>query len=121
VANYGFGHEYRFGAIIILIFARPPDLFWTSVGVTLLTDWGTAITVAAIATVAVSARQAASRIAKSRAGIGTLATRAIGVSTSVLVVAVSARCYWPATWQANSSGVHGPAKASDPGCRFACR
>jgi len=86
VANYGFGHEYRFGAIIILIFARPPDLFWTSVGVTLLTDWGTAITVAAIAT-----------------------------------VAVSARCYWPATWQANSSGVHGPAKASDPGCRFACR
>ncbi|MBV9533237.1 MAG: nickel/cobalt transporter, partial [Bradyrhizobium sp.] len=65
------------GAIIVLIFALAQDLFWTGVGATLLMGLGTAITVAAIATVAVSARDVASRVAKSRAGPGMLAMRAI--------------------------------------------
>ena len=43
------------GAIIVLIFALAQDLFWTGVGATLLMGLGTAMTVAAIATVAVSA------------------------------------------------------------------
>ena len=75
------------GAIIVLIFALAQDLFWTGVGATLLMGLGTAITVAAIATVAVSARQVASRIAKSRAGIGMLAMRGIEVGASVLIIA----------------------------------
>ena len=54
------------GAIIVLIFALAQDLFWTGVGATLLMGLGTAATVAAIATVAVSARDVASRLAKSR-------------------------------------------------------
>jgi nickel/cobalt exporter len=78
------------GAIIVLIFALAQDLFWTGVGATLLMGLGTAITVAAIATVAVSARQAASRIAKSQAGVGMLAMRGIEVGASVLIIAFGA-------------------------------
>jgi nickel/cobalt exporter len=74
------------GAIIVLIFALAQDLFWTGVGATLIMGLGTAITVAAIATVAVSARQVASRIAKTRAGLGMLAMRAIEVGAAALIV-----------------------------------
>jgi nickel/cobalt exporter len=75
------------GAIIVLIFALAQDLFWTGVGATLLMGLGTAITVAAIATIAVTARQVAGRIAKSRAGVGMLAMRGIEVGASVLIIA----------------------------------
>jgi nickel/cobalt transporter (NicO) family protein len=78
------------GAIIVLIFALAQDLFWTGVGATLLMGLGTAITVAAIATVAVSARQAASRIAKSQSGVGMLAMRGVEVGASVLIIAFGA-------------------------------
>lgn len=75
------------GAIIVLIFALAQDLFWTGVGATLIMGLGTAATVAAIATVAVSARGLASRIARTRAGIGMLAMRAIEVGAATLIVA----------------------------------
>jgi nickel/cobalt exporter len=78
------------GAIIVLIFALAQDLFWTGVGATLIMGLGTAITVAAIATVAVGARQIASRIAKTRAGFGMLAMRAIEVGAAALIVAFGA-------------------------------
>ena len=74
------------GAIIVLIFALAQDLFWTGVGATLLMGLGTAVTVAAIATVAVSARGVASHIAMSRAGLGMLAMRAIEVGAAALIV-----------------------------------
>jgi nickel/cobalt exporter len=74
------------GAIIVLIFALAQDLFWTGVGATLIMGLGTAATVAAIATVAVSARGVASRIAKTRAGLGMLAMRAIEVGAAALIV-----------------------------------
>jgi nickel/cobalt exporter len=48
---------------------------------------GTAVTVAAIATVAVSARGLASRIARTRAGLGMLTMRAIEVGSAALIVA----------------------------------
>jgi nickel/cobalt exporter len=75
------------GAIIVLIFALAQDLFWTGVGATLIMGLGTAVTVAAIATVAVSARGIASRIAKSQAGIGMLAMRSIEVGAAGLIIA----------------------------------
>jgi nickel/cobalt exporter len=75
------------GAIIVLIFALAQDLFWTGVGATLLMGLGTAITVAAIATVAVSARNVAKRIATARSGLGTLMMRAIEVGAAGLIVA----------------------------------
>ena len=75
------------GAIIVLIFALAQDLFWTGVGATLIMGLGTAATVAAIATVAVSARDVAGRLAKTRAGPGMLAMRAIEVGAAALIVA----------------------------------
>jgi nickel/cobalt exporter len=75
------------GAIIVLIFALAQDLFWTGVGATLIMGLGTAATVAAIATVAVSARGLASRIASTRAGLGMLTMRAIEVGAAALIVA----------------------------------
>jgi nickel/cobalt transporter (NicO) family protein len=78
------------GAIIVLIFALAQDLFWTGVGATLIMGLGTAITVAAIATVAVSARQVAGRIARARAGLGILAMRAIEIGAAALIVAFGA-------------------------------
>jgi nickel/cobalt exporter len=78
------------GAIIVLVFALAQDVFWTGIGATLLMGLGTAVTVAAIATVAVSARQLASRIAKTRAGFGMLAIRAIEVGAAATIVVFGA-------------------------------
>jgi nickel/cobalt transporter (NicO) family protein len=75
------------GAIIVLIFALAQDLFWTGVGATLLMGLGTAITVAAIATLAVSARSVAKRIATARSGLGMLAMPGIEVGAAGLIVA----------------------------------
>lgn len=75
------------GAIIVLIFALAQDLFWTGVGATLIMGLGTAITVAAIATLAVGARRVASRFARSRSGTGMLIMRAIEVGAAALIVA----------------------------------
>lgn len=75
------------GAIIVLIFALAQDLFWTGVGATLIMGLGTAVTVAAIATLAVGARRAASRIAVSRSGTGMLIMRAIETGAAALIVA----------------------------------
>ena len=78
------------GAIIVLIFALAQDLFWTGVGATLLMGLGTALTVAVIATLAVSARHVASRIASAQSGWGMLAMRAVEVGASALMVAFGA-------------------------------
>jgi nickel/cobalt transporter (NicO) family protein len=78
------------GAIIVLIFALAQDLFWTGVGATLLMGLGTALTVAVIATLAVSARQIAGRIASAQSGWGMLAMRAIEVGASALMIAFGA-------------------------------
>lgn len=75
------------GAIIVLIFALAQDLFWTGVGATLIMGLGTAITVAAIATLAVGARRVASRIAQSHSGTGMLVMRAVEVGAAALIVA----------------------------------
>jgi nickel/cobalt exporter len=78
------------GAIIVLIFALAQDLFWTGAAATLVMGLGTAITVAAIATLAVGARNIASRIAKVQSGLGTLMMRAIEVGAAALIVAFGA-------------------------------
>ena len=75
------------GAIIVLIFALAQDLFWTGVGATLIMGLGTAVTVAAIATLAMSARQIASGIANARSGFGMLMMRAIEVGAAALIIA----------------------------------
>ncbi|MBV9260237.1 MAG: nickel/cobalt transporter, partial [Pseudolabrys sp.] len=64
------------GAIIVLVFALAQGLFWIGVASTFVMGIGTAITVAAIATLAVGARGLAGRFAKARPGPGMLALRA---------------------------------------------
>jgi nickel/cobalt exporter len=75
------------GAIIVLVFALAQQLFWAGVGATFVMGLGTAITVSAIATLAVTARSLAARIAGSPAGAGMLALRVAEVGAAVLVFA----------------------------------
>ena len=78
------------GAILVLIFALAQGIFWAGVGATLLMGLGTAITVAVIATVAVSARGFAGHLAKSGSGKGALFLRGIEVAASLAVIAFGA-------------------------------
>ena len=75
------------GAIIVLVFALAQGLFWAGVAATFVMGLGTAITVAAIATIAVGFRSAAKQIAGSRSGYGMLAMRGIEVGAAVVVLA----------------------------------
>jgi nickel/cobalt exporter len=75
------------GAIIVLVFALAQGLFWAGVAATFVMGLGTAITVAAIATLAVGARSMAKHIAASRSGYGMLALRGIEVGAAVVVLA----------------------------------
>jgi len=75
------------GAIVVLVFALAQGLFWAGVGATFLMGIGTAITVAAIATLAVSARTVAARLASGQAGVGSLALRGLEVAASALILA----------------------------------
>jgi ABC-type nickel/cobalt efflux system permease component RcnA len=75
------------GAIIVLVFALAQGLFWAGVGATFLMGLGTAITVAAIATLAVGARALAGRIAQTRSGWGTKALLGVEVGAAALILA----------------------------------
>jgi nickel/cobalt transporter (NicO) family protein len=74
------------GAILVLVFALAQGIFWAGVAATFVMGLGTAITVAAIATLTVTATAFAARIAASRTGYGSLALRAIEVAASVVVL-----------------------------------
>jgi nickel/cobalt exporter len=78
------------GAIIVLVFALAQGLFWAGVASTFVMGIGTAITVAAIATVAVGARAMAKRFAATRASYGTLMLRGVEVGAAVLIIAFGA-------------------------------
>jgi nickel/cobalt exporter len=75
------------GAILVLVFALAQGLFWAGVASTFVMGFGTAITVAAIATFAVAAKTVAKRIAVHRAGAGVLAMRGIEAAAAVVVLA----------------------------------
>jgi nickel/cobalt transporter (NicO) family protein len=74
------------GAIIVLVFALAQGLFWAGVASTFVMGLGTAITVAAIATLAVGAKTVAKRFAATRAGYGTLMLRGVEVGAAVVVM-----------------------------------
>jgi nickel/cobalt transporter (NicO) family protein len=75
------------GAILVLVFALAQGLFWAGVVSTFVMGLGTAITVAAIATIAVGAKAWARRFADARSGYGMLAMRGIEVGAAVVIVA----------------------------------
>jgi nickel/cobalt exporter len=75
------------GAILVLVFALAQSLFWAGVAATFVMGLGTAITVAAIATLAVGAKSLARKFAGTRSGYGMLAMRGIEVGAAFLVLA----------------------------------
>lgn len=74
------------GAILVLVFALAQGLFWAGVAATLLMGLGTAITVSAIALLAVSAKGIAGRIAAGRDGGGAILLRGIEFGAAGLVM-----------------------------------
>jgi nickel/cobalt exporter len=74
------------GAIIVLVFALAQGLFYAGIASTFVMGIGTAITVAAIATLAVGAKAAATRFAAARSGYGTLMLRGVEVGAALLIM-----------------------------------
>jgi nickel/cobalt exporter len=73
------------GAILVLVFALAQGIFWAGVAATFIMGLGTAITVAAIATIAVGAQSWARKLASTQPGSGTLAMRGLEVAAALFV------------------------------------
>jgi ABC-type nickel/cobalt efflux system permease component RcnA len=74
------------GAILVLVFALAQGIFWAGVAATFVMGLGTAITVAIIATLTVTATAFAARLAATRTGYGSLALRGIEVAAAAVVL-----------------------------------
>jgi ABC-type nickel/cobalt efflux system permease component RcnA len=74
------------GAILVLVFSLAQGLFWAGVAATFLMGLGTAITVATIAVIAVSAKGLAKRLSAGREGGGALIMRGIEFGAAGLVL-----------------------------------
>ena len=74
------------GAILVLVFALAQGLFWAGVAATFVMGLGTAITVATIAVIAVSAKDLARRLSGGREGGGTLIMRGLEFGAAGLVL-----------------------------------
>ena len=74
------------GAILVLVFALAQGLFWAGIAATFVMGLGTAITVATIAVLAVSARGLAQRLSGGADGRGTLVMRGIEFAAAGLVL-----------------------------------
>jgi nickel/cobalt exporter len=74
------------GAILVLVFALAQGLFWAGIAATFVMGLGTAITVAAIAVVAVSAKGVAGRISGAGEGRGAIVMRGIEFAAAGLVL-----------------------------------
>ena len=74
------------GAILVLVFALAQGLFWAGVAATFVMGLGTAITVATIAVIAVSAKDLAGRLSAGRDGGGALVMRGVEFGAAGLVL-----------------------------------
>jgi ABC-type nickel/cobalt efflux system permease component RcnA len=74
------------GAILVLVFALAQRLFWAGIAATFVMGLGTAITVATIAVIAVSAKDLARRLSAGREGGGTLVMRGVEFGAAGLVL-----------------------------------
>jgi nickel/cobalt exporter len=74
------------GAILVLVFALAQGLFWAGIAATFVMGLGTAITVATIAIIAVSAKGLARRMTAGREGSGALLMRGIEFAAAGLVL-----------------------------------
>jgi nickel/cobalt exporter len=78
------------GAIIVLVFALAQSMFWIGVASTFVMGLGTAITVSAIATIAVGARGLAGRLAKAKPGAGMLLLRGLETAAAGFIIVFGA-------------------------------
>jgi ABC-type nickel/cobalt efflux system permease component RcnA len=78
------------GAILVLVFALAQGLFWAGVAATFVMGLGTAITVATIAVIAVSAKGLARRLSAGREGGGALVMRGVEFGAAGLVLLLGA-------------------------------
>jgi nickel/cobalt exporter len=74
------------GAIIVLVFALAQGLFWIGVASTFVMGLGTAITVTAVASLAVGARGIAGKLAKVKPGAGLLVVRGLETAAAALII-----------------------------------
>jgi nickel/cobalt exporter len=74
------------GAILVLVFALAQGLFWAGIAATFVMGLGTAITVATIAVIAVSAKDVARRLSSASEGSGALIMRGIEFGAAGLVL-----------------------------------
>ena len=74
------------GAILVLVFAYAQGIFWAGVAATFVMGLGTAITVASIAVLTVTATAFAGKLAATRTGYGSLALRGIEVGAAALIL-----------------------------------
>jgi nickel/cobalt exporter len=75
------------GAIIVLIFALSQGIFWAGAEATFVMAIGTGITVAAIATLALTAQNFARHMAERRSGSAMLVMRGLEVGAAGLIIA----------------------------------
>src|SRR6266851_8325354 len=74
------------GAILVLVFALAQGLFWAGIAATFVMGLGTAITVATIAVVAVTAKDLARRLSGTKEGGGALFMRGVEFGAAGLVL-----------------------------------
>jgi nickel/cobalt transporter (NicO) family protein len=74
------------GAILVLVFALAQGLFWAGIAATFVMGLGTAITVATIAVIAVSAKDLARRLSGTKEGGGALFMRGVEFGAAGLVL-----------------------------------
>jgi nickel/cobalt exporter len=75
------------GAILVLVFALAQGLFWAGVAATFVMALGTALTVAAIATLTIGAQAWAQRWASARPGGGMVLMRSVEVAAAAVILA----------------------------------
>jgi nickel/cobalt exporter len=78
------------GAILVLVFALAQGLYWAGIAAVVVMGLGTALTVAMIAILAVSAKNLARRITLHREGLGAVALRGIEFGAAVVVLVFGA-------------------------------
>jgi nickel/cobalt transporter (NicO) family protein len=74
------------GAILVLVFALAQGMFWAGIAATLVMGLGTAVTVATIAILAVSAKDVARRLSAGSEGGGALVMRGLEFGAAGLVM-----------------------------------
>jgi ABC-type nickel/cobalt efflux system permease component RcnA len=74
------------GAILVLVFALAQGMFWAGIAATFVMGFGTAITVATIAVIAVSAKDLARRLSAGGEGGGALIMRGVEFGAAGLVL-----------------------------------